>query len=138
MNDFSHARVLIVDDDPGSSALTAALLHRFGVRCVATAENGEQALERLRDSTLNIQVVFTDKSMPTMDGLDLILRIRHEPILSHVKVAMISGELSRQGDQSDAEIALRAFLLDKSVLPIPRDGLDTDVIGHALMTLLHE
>lgn len=68
-------RLLIVDDE---ESLTFSLYQTFiklPIECeVVTTSNGEEALLRLEKNKFD--VVITDISMPGLDGLDLLSRIK--------------------------------------------------------------
>ena len=66
---------LVVDDRPANREVLAGLLSRVGVR-VRTAENGEVALEHMREEMPDI--VFLDIRMPVMDGPETLSRIFEE------------------------------------------------------------
>jgi two-component system response regulator AtoC len=67
-------RLLIVDDDPLSARLLRANLDRPGrVRCELAA-SGEEALEMLARQPMDS--VLTDLTMPGIDGIELVRRIR--------------------------------------------------------------
>ena len=66
------------------------------------AENGKQALEML--DAFEPDVVFSDVSMPGMDGYELARRIRERKDLSRVNLVAMTGY--RQ--PSDREMAFRA------------------------------
>ncbi|TFY66934.1 hypothetical protein EVG20_g4155 [Dentipellis fragilis] len=79
-------QVLVVDDDPLTRMLMSRLLTRLGC-VVATAENGELALEMILGSGANANrgtgeeqqryaVVFLDNQMPVMSGLTAVARLR--------------------------------------------------------------
>lgn len=60
--------ILLVDDEPEIlHSLKALLRRKFSLH---TAENGAEALEILKDNT--IQVVMTDQRMPEMNGSELL------------------------------------------------------------------
>lgn len=68
-------KVLVVDDTPVDCRLAGGLIEQssMGIE-VAYAENGEQALERIRE--LRPDAVVTDLHMPEMNGLELVERVR--------------------------------------------------------------
>ena len=66
-------RILVVEDDPISRDLVAGVLRRGG-HDVATARDGHDALEQLRDGA--IRLVVSDWNMPGVNGADLCRAIR--------------------------------------------------------------
>ena len=95
---FEGARILVVDDNLVNQAVARAILESAGAM-VATADDGRQALARLRVE--DFDVVLMDVHMPEMDGIEAVRRIRAGeggrvdiPILALTADAM-SGEAER-------------------------------------------
>lgn len=65
--------VLCVDDDPGIRDLLHEIITRLGHSTI-TAVDGIDALEKLADA--HFDIVITDISMPRMDGIELLKRIK--------------------------------------------------------------
>ena len=65
--------ILVVDDEKNYLLVMANLLSDEGYETL-TAENGQQALETIEENDLNL--VLTDMKMPSMDGIELVRRIR--------------------------------------------------------------
>ena len=65
--------VLCVDDDPGIRELLYEIITRLGHNTI-TAVDGIDALEKLADD--HFDIVVTDISMPRMDGIELIKKIK--------------------------------------------------------------
>ncbi len=64
-------RVLIVDDHPVVRAGLASLLRRqIGLRLAGAAHSGEEALEILKSSS--VDVMLLDLRMPSINGVDLL------------------------------------------------------------------
>ena len=80
--------VLIVDDIEANRDLLSRLLERQGYE-VASAENGREALERLRADTFDL--VLLDIMMPEMDGYEVLQRLGADEALRHIPVIMISA-----------------------------------------------
>jgi DNA-binding NtrC family response regulator len=82
----SHSRILVVDDEPGMRKYLGTLLELEGYD-VETADNGEQAVERLQHGD-QPDLVLLDMMMPGIDGLQTIEQLRN--IRSDLKVIMLS------------------------------------------------
>ncbi|MBL8749028.1 MAG: response regulator [Planctomycetes bacterium] len=72
---LSPARILVAEDIATMGLLVQRLLRERG-HSVRFVSNGLQALDRLRAEPFDL--VVTDWVMPEMDGIELILRTRHE------------------------------------------------------------
>ena len=81
-----NATILIVDDEPALIALTKEILTSNGYN-VLTAESGLQALEILKNNTVDL--VLSDVIMPDMDGYQLANKIKN--IYPNIKIQMASG-----------------------------------------------
>jgi CheY-like chemotaxis protein len=68
--------ILVVDDVDDARDLTARLFRRAGYRCV-TADGGEAALAAVDAEAPHL--VLLDLTMPDMDGLEVLRRLRAEP-----------------------------------------------------------
>ena len=71
--ELNGLRILVVDDDQDSLALSREILEATGAT-VITADSGQDALEKLHRNRAN--VLIADLGMPTMDGFALIAQIR--------------------------------------------------------------
>ena len=84
----TQAYVLVVDDDSVNRLLLARSLEREGHR-VATAEDGQKALENLRAESFD--VVLLDVLMPKMDGFEVLAQMQADNDLRRIPVIMISA-----------------------------------------------
>lgn len=64
------SRVLIVEDDYYSAEYYKCIFKILNIDAVV-AMNGEQALEVIRGDKETISIVFTDKNLPDMSGIEL-------------------------------------------------------------------
>ena len=80
--------VLVVDDIEANRDVLSRRLKRQGYE-VATAENGREALERLRAETFDL--VLLDIMMPEMNGYEVLQRLKADEALRHIPVIMISA-----------------------------------------------
>jgi len=97
--------VLIVDDEKAVSATISFIVKHLG-HTVDVVNDGEPALEKIRQSPGHYQLVITDHSMLTMDGLMLVDQLKrlHFP----GRIMVISGYLDRK-----LEASYRSFGVDK-------------------------
>jgi CheY-like chemotaxis protein len=73
-----QARILIVDDHPGTAKTLGRALAQLGPGIeVIAAVSGKEAMERVKD--LPVDLLITDMMMPDMNGLELIERLRQHP-----------------------------------------------------------
>ncbi|HKF50320.1 MAG TPA: response regulator transcription factor [Terracidiphilus sp.] len=71
-------RILIVDDHPVVRAGLASLLRRqIGVRVAGAAHSGEEALEVIKRSS--VDVMLLDLRMPAVNGIDVMNLLRTQP-----------------------------------------------------------
>ena len=93
-------RVLCVDDSTSILALLKKILAKdMGFEVVATAANGQEALEYLKKNTVDLMTL--DIHMPVMGGLDLLKALQGK---DHPPVVMISS-VSRE----DSDLALKCL-----------------------------
>ena len=83
--------ILFVDDSQTVLAMAKKMLGKEYI--VRTASNGEEAWEHIQDNAA-ISVVFTDLHMPTINGLELLIKIRNsdEPRIAKMPVLIITGK----------------------------------------------
>ena len=79
-------KVLVIDDDHLVRYTLSKILQRNGYH-VVTASDGKRAMAVFRDERPD--VVITDIIMPEQEGIETILKIRHER--PEVKIIAISG-----------------------------------------------
>lgn len=92
-------KILIVDDEAYIRMLIEQTLEELEDENVTffTAENGEQALQIIRDE--NPQLVFLDVMMPKMNGMEVCRRVKKELELNNVFIVLLTAkgqELDRQ------------------------------------------
>lgn len=109
-----QAHVLVVDDMKTNQLVVKSLLSKFKVKA-DIAENGQQAIERLRERTYDI--VFMDCLMPIMDGFEATQRIRQAETNVIDPNAIIIA-MTANAMQGDRERCLEAGMNDYVTKPI--------------------
>ena len=82
-------RILIVDDHPLTRDALAALLQQNGFTVVGEAADGETAVQRAAE--LEPDLILLDLSMPGMNGLESLPRLRAAAPAAEVVVLTASG-----------------------------------------------
>jgi DNA-binding NarL/FixJ family response regulator len=89
MSGLMEERILIVDDHPLTLEALASLLRQHGFDVVGQATDGEEAISMA--SELEPDLVLLDLTMPGMDGLTALPRLREATPSSEVVVLTASG-----------------------------------------------
>ena len=82
------AKILVVEDNTDSRDMLTFWLKAEGFK-VSCAENGKEALKLL--AVERPELIITDISMPVMDGIELIKKLREQPELKTIPVLVISA-----------------------------------------------
>lgn len=88
--------VLIVDDSAVIRQMVKRTMDLAGLDVgeVYEAANGIEALARLSDH--DVAVMLVDINMPTMNGIQLLTRMKENPRLCDIPIVIVSTEGSRQ------------------------------------------
>lgn len=110
-------KVLVVDDSVVyRTQIKAALQNVPGLEVVATASNGQIALDRL--SLTPVDFVVLDLEMPILDGISTIKEMKRLGIKSKI---IVFSSISKRG----AEITMEALALGASDFVTKPDGSET-------------
>ncbi len=94
-----QGRILVVDDEPHIRRVLTAVLTGFGYD-VSTANDGLQGLEVLKEA--EVDLVILDFMMPGANGLEILAKIRSDPVRSKTPVIILTAK----GQDTDREAAL--------------------------------
>ena len=88
-------KVLVVDDFPTMRRIVRNLLKQLGFEHIDEAEDGVQALNRLRGG--NFGLIISDWNMPNMEGIELLRKVRKEPEpLRDIPFLMVTAEAEKE------------------------------------------
>ena len=82
-------KILIVEDDPASSEIVVRLLSRSGWK-IETASNGEEAMERIKQS--QPALIVLDLMMPVMDGFAFTDELRSSLEFQNIPIVVLTSK----------------------------------------------
>ncbi len=91
---FSSVNVMVVDDEEFAQRFVTRILAMIGTGEVVTADNGADALERLADTDIAIDLIISDIEMPEVDGYEFVRKVRYGavPKYKDVPILILTGK----------------------------------------------
>jgi len=87
-------KIMVVDDMSTMRRIVKNLLKQLGFANVDEAENGQEALIKLRADKFGF--VVSDWNMPVMSGIQLLKAIRADEGLKGIPVLMVTAEAQKE------------------------------------------
>lgn len=106
---IESTRFLVVDDFSTMRRIVRNLLKELGFVNVQEAEDGVQALSRLRAEPFDF--VVSDWNMPNMTGIELLRAIRADAKLKHLPVLMVTAEAKRENIIEAAQAGASGYVV---------------------------
>lgn len=88
--------ILVVDDMAAMRKILRTLLSQLGFKNIDEAEDGKQALEKLKQNPDKYGLIITDWNMPNMTGIELVQAIRSDERLKHLPILMVTAEAKKE------------------------------------------
>jgi len=105
-----HETVLVVEDEPALRTLAVRVLTGLGYQVLA-CEGGPAALELASDTSIHIDLLFTDMIMPGMSGRDLATRLVAErPALKVLFTSGFTREVLQADDAGDVGFLRKPYV----------------------------
>ncbi|MCL1814772.1 MAG: ATP-binding protein [Treponema sp.] len=125
---FSHinlpyAQVLVVDDNIANLDVAKGLLKRYGMK-IDCVQNGQKAIDAIREEKVKYNAIFMDHMMPGMDGIEAARIIREEIGTEYAKTIPIIA-LTANALMGNDEIFLNKGFQSFISKPIEIARLDT-------------
>lgn len=116
-----NMKILVVDDMVTMRKIVKNILKQLGFANVDEAENGQEALQKLRSGTFGF--VVSDWNMPVMTGIDLLRAIRADEQLKAIPVLMVTAE----AQQSNLIEAVQAGVSNYIVKPFTAETMQEKI-----------
>ena len=110
--DFKGRCVLLVEDNELNSEIAVELLNEYGF-LVDTAENGAEAVEKVKNSTPGeYDLVLMDVQMPVMNGYEATERIRalDDPALAGITILAMTANAFDEDKKKALNCGMNGFL----------------------------
>lgn len=105
----ANMKFLVVDDFSTMRRIVRNLLKELGFSNVQEAEDGVDALNKLRGEDFDF--VVSDWNMPNMTGIDLLRAIRADARLKHLPVLMVTAEAKRENIIEAAQAGASGYVV---------------------------
>ena len=105
----SNLKFLVVDDFATMRRIVRNLLKELGFNNVDEAEDGVNALQKLRND--HFDFVVSDWNMPNMTGIDLLRNIRADENLKGLPVLMVTAEAKKENIIAAAQAGASGYVV---------------------------
>ncbi|MDX2252742.1 MAG: chemotaxis response regulator CheY [Nitrospira sp.] len=112
-----NMKILVVDDMTTMRRIVKNILKQLGFANIEEAENGQEALQKLRAEPFGF--VVSDWNMPVMTGIDMLRAIRADPQLKTLPVLMVTAE----AQQANLVEAIQAGVSNYIVKPFTAETM---------------
>ncbi|ASK34774.1 chemotaxis response regulator CheY [Alloalcanivorax mobilis] len=114
--------ILVVDDFPTMRRIVRSLLKELGFTNVDEAEDGQEALAKLRGG--NIEFVVSDWNMPNLDGLEMLKQIRADEAMKSLPVLMVTAEAKKDNIIAAAQAGANGYIVKPFTAATLEEKLD--------------
>jgi len=106
---IENTKFLVVDDFSTMRRIVRNLLKELGFSNVQEAEDGVDALHKLRGDQFDF--VVSDWNMPNMTGIELLRAIRADAALKHLPVLMVTAEAKKENIIEAAQAGASGYVV---------------------------
>ncbi|MDD2685346.1 MAG: chemotaxis response regulator CheY [Gallionella sp.] len=106
---IENTKFLVVDDFSTMRRIVRNLLKELGFTNVQEAEDGVDALSKLRADKFDF--VVSDWNMPNMTGIELLRAIRADATLKHLPVLMVTAEAKKENIIEAAQAGASGYVV---------------------------
>ena len=116
-----NIKILSVDDFSTMRRIVKNLLKPLGYHNVEEAENGEAALELIREQKFDL--IISDWNMPVKTGIELLRDVRADPALKDIPFLMVTAEAEKDNVLEAMEAGVNNYILKPFTAKVLEDKL---------------
>ncbi|THD49581.1 chemotaxis response regulator CheY [Rahnella sp. Larv3_ips] len=118
----NNLRFLVIDDFATMRRIVRNLLQDLGFKNVEEAEDGHDALTKLRASKFDF--VISDWNMPNIDGLQMLSEMRKDDNLKTIPVLMVTAEAKKENIIAAAQAGANGYVVKPFTAAILEEKLN--------------
>lgn len=88
-------RILVVDDSSSMRKIQRSILEQIGYTDVIEAEDGYDAILKMKEVNFEVDLILLDWNMPKMDGLTTLKKLRSVDRFRKLPIIMVTSEVER-------------------------------------------
>ncbi len=110
---FSSVNVMVVDDEEFAQRYVTRILKMLGTGDVVTADNGADALEKLAETDVAVDLIISDIEMPEVDGYEFVRKVRYGavPKYQDVPILILTGKDTDENVQKARFHKINGFIV---------------------------
>lgn len=113
----TETRILVVDDSRFYRSQIGQFVESEGYT-VETAEDGEEAYDKLTSAETPYDLLLTDIEMPRLDGIELTKKVRNTGELKNMPIIAITSLAGRENEEK-----IRAAGVDRYLIKLAKDEM---------------
>ncbi len=117
-----NMKILVVDDFSTMRRIVKNLLKQLGYSNVDEAEDGAQALARLKSE--KYEFVVSDWNMPNMTGLELLQAVRADASLKEIKFLMVTAEALQENVIAAVQAGVNNYIVKPFTAETLKEKID--------------
>ena len=139
MDQIKNKKIIIAEDNEFSRVLVSTKLRKFGFENITSPESSVEVWELIAESTLNdkpYDLLITDLNMPDLDGVDLISKIKDDPLSEKLNIIVITADADNSIKQICQALGVQAYITKpfdvKNFIDIVSASLNGDKITEVI------
>jgi len=123
---MSKARLLVVDDNPDDRDMMQRRLSKLDYE-VSVAADGVQALEMIDAESFDL--VMLDVTMPDIDGLEVLRRLRTTRSATELPVIMVTASLAMATQVMAIQLGANDYIIKPVIIDIAEARIEKHLRG---------